>query len=111
MEGKEIQHTRLTALRLERIDSLVVKEPHTPVTFKLNLVDPLSDAQLNLLTLASPWKPMMVDAILGEWNERGKSFDAVIAVIETPSKSVAPKHVKKLRWGQVKRKRGFISHD
>lgn len=111
MEGIEHTPTRLIALRLGTIDSLVVKEAHTPVAFKLNITDPLTDAQLNLLSLASPWKPMTVHAVLGEWNEALKSFDASITVIEAPSKPIAPKHMKTLRWGQVKRKRGFVSHD
>ena len=103
--------TRLVALRLEALDSLVVKEPHTPVAFKLNLTDPLSDAQLHMLTLASPWKPMNIESTISGWNERLQCFDATISVIETPSKKPTPQPMKQLKWGQVKRKRGFVSHD
>jgi hypothetical protein len=103
--------TRLTALRLIGIDSLIVKEPMLPVAFKLSIIDPLSDAQLNRLVLATPWKPITVEAHVGGWNECTNSFDATIVLIENPPKPPHTEFKKTLRWGQVKQKRGFVFHD
>ena len=103
---------RLVALRLETIDTLVVKEPHTPVTFRLNIVEPLATAQLNLLATTSPWKALTVGTEIHGWNSRLQCFDATISIIEGhPRLPAPPKHTRRLRWGQVKRKRGFVSHD
>jgi hypothetical protein len=98
-------------MRLERMHLLVVKEPHTPITFKLNIIEPLTPGQLTLLALATPWKTIAVETEIHDWNSNTRCFDATISVIEGQPKTQAPKHMKRLRWGHVKRKRGFISHD
>jgi hypothetical protein len=85
--------------------------PDQPVALKLNAVEPLADAQMRLLCLASPWNPFMIRARLGEWNDALQAFDAVVVEIESPPKLPAPEHRKTLRWGLQKRKRGLISHD
>ena len=102
---------RLAALRLIKIDLLLVKESLTPVAYMLKITEPLTDAQLNRLALATPWAPVMIEACVGTWNDKSAWFDASITQIETTSKIAAVKHKKTLQWGQVKRKRGFISHD
>ena len=102
---------RLIALRLEKINLLVVKEPHTPITFCLNLIEPLTNAQSNLLAIAAPWRTMAVETEIHGWNSDLRCFDATISIIEGHLRIQAPKHMKRLRWGHVKRKRGFISHD
>ena len=101
----------MIALRLEKLDALVVKAPHTPITFNLNIIEPLTSAQLNLLSVAAPWRTMTVETEIHGWNSDLQRFDATISVIEGHPRIQAPKHTKRLRWGQVKRKRGFISHD
>jgi hypothetical protein len=104
--------TRLTALKLITIDTLLVKESYLPNAFKLNITEPLTAMQLNHLVLASPWKPTQIEAHVGDWNEDTGSFDAIVVVIETPPRiPTTTKNKKTLRWGQNKRKRGFISHD
>ena len=102
---------RLTALRLVKIDILIVKESLTPVAYMLKITEPLTDAQLKRLTLATPWAPVIIEACVGAWDENAAWFDASISLIETQSKIAAAKHKKTLQWGQVKRQRGFISHD
>jgi hypothetical protein len=101
----------LIALRLTTLNTLLVKEIDTPVSFKLNIVDPLTDQQTRMLSVATPWRPLKILAQLGDWNEPLQAADAVVLVIETPPKSHAPKHKATLRWGLVKRKRGYFSHD
>lgn len=106
-----METARLTALKLVNMSTLLVKETHTPVVFKLNLVEPLSNAQLNLLAVATPWKPSVIEAVVTQWNDEVQAFDASITTIETPPKTQTQKQSKTLRWGQVKRKRGFAFHD
>ena len=103
--------TRLTALKLVKLDLLMVKEPLTPVAFMLKLTEALTDAQLNLLGLATPWTPVTVEACVGTFNESTRCFNASITLIEAPSRIPTTKHKKTLQWGQVKRKRGYISYD
>jgi hypothetical protein len=102
---------RFTALRLIRSDTLLVKEINLPVSFKLHITDPLTDAQMRILATASPFNPLTVGAQIGSWNDLMQGVDATITVIETPPKLAAPKHTATLRWGLTKRKRGFFSHD
>jgi hypothetical protein len=103
--------SRLTALRLTKLNSLLVKEQQSPVTFKMNIVEPLSEAQLNCLVQATPWNPTTIEAQIGPWNPELASFDATITLIEMPSKIPTQTHRKVLKWGHVKRKRGYLSHD
>lgn len=111
-KNTEMTVSRLAALRLTSIDTLTVKEPSLPVAYRLNITEPLSNAQLNRLVLATPWKPMMIEATVGEWNDDTKSFDASIEVIESQPKIPTPKLKKNtLKWGHVKRKRGFVAYD
>ncbi len=104
-------NTRLMAIRLIRIDTLMVKEPLLPIAYKINITEQLTEAQLNRLALVSPWMPMAIEVQLGDWNNAKGSFDATISSIESPPKTPAVKHKRTLRWGQVKRKRGYMSHD
>ena len=104
-------NTRLMAIRLIKIDTLMVKEPLLPIAFKINITEQLTEAQLSRLVLASPWMPMAIEVQLGDWNNTKGSFDATISSIESLPKTPAVKHKKTLRWGQVKRKRGYMSHD
>jgi hypothetical protein len=97
--------SRLAAIRLLRADTLLVKTPDQPVSLKLHLVDPLTDAQMRLLAQASPWNPLIILAQLGPWDDRRMAIDAEIMEIESPPKSIAQKRAKRLRWGLTKRKR------
>jgi hypothetical protein len=103
--------TKFTALKLIKTNILLVKELNQPVCLKLNITEPLTDTQMRLLALATPWKPITIGAQISEWNNALQALDAVIAAIETQGKIPVQKHHKTLRWGLVKRKRGFISHD
>jgi hypothetical protein len=104
-------HGRFAAIRLVKADTLLVKKTDQPVSLKLNLVDPLTDAQMRLLAQASPWSPLIILVQLGQWNDRLLALDAVVTEIESPPRNLVHKHTNKLRWGLVKRKRGFFSHD
>jgi hypothetical protein len=104
-------HGRFAAIRLVKSDTLLVKTPDQPVSLKLNLVDPLTNAQMRLLAQASPWNPLIIIAQLGKWNDELLAINATVTEIESPPRNIPPKHTKKLRWGLIKRKRGFISHD
>jgi hypothetical protein len=96
---------------LTKLNCLLVKEQRLPVTFKLNIVEPLSEAQLNCLVQATPWNPTTIEAQIGPWNQGLASFDATITLIEMPSKIPIQTHRKVLKWGHVKRKKGYLSHD
>jgi hypothetical protein len=106
-----MEESRLAALRLINADTLLVKQTDQPVAFKLNVTDPLSDAQMRLLALASPWNHIIVHAHMGEWSDALQAYNTTITAIETPPRDPVLKHTKTLRWGLRKRKRGFISHD
>ncbi len=106
-----METTRLVALKLVTIKSLLVKDLHTPAVFKLNITEPMLDAQLSLLALATPWKPTIIEAQIEEWDDETLAFKASIKTIEPPPKIQTQKQAKTLKWGQIKRKRGFISHD
>jgi len=106
-----METTRLVALKLVTVKSLLVKDPHTPAVFKLNFAEPLLDAQLSLLALATPWKPTIIEARIEEWDDEVLAFKASIETIESPPKIQLQKQARTLKWGQVKRKRGFVSHD
>jgi hypothetical protein len=101
----------LMALRLTKLNTILVKEIDTPVSFILNITDPLTDHQTRMLSVAAPWRPLKILAHVGEWNNILQAMDAEVLVIETPPKQQAPKHKQSLRWGLVKRKRGYFSHD
>lgn len=99
------------ALRLIKSNKLLVKEPNTPLTLKLNLVEPLTDAQFRLLSMATPSNPINITAYVGKWTTYQQAFDSYVVLIESPYKPPIHQHTKTLRWGLSKRKRGFISHD
>ena len=103
--------TKFVALKLISANILLVKEPNQPVCLKLSITEPLTDTQMRLLALATPWNPITIGAHTSEWNNTLQTLDAEITAIETHGKLPVQKHHKTLRWGLVKRKRGFISHD
>jgi hypothetical protein len=102
---------RLAALRLANCNVLYAKEPNSPVVLALFMLEPLSDAQLRHLSVASPWNPVMIDADVDySWHE-GYGFGASISSIETlPRIAIIPPK-RHLRPGVYKRKRGFLFHD
>ena len=103
--------TKFAAIKLIKHDTLLVKELKNPVAFKLNIVDPLTTAQMGMLALASPYKPLIITAKLGSWNNQAQAMDAEVNTIESLSKPPTLKHRNVLRWGLSKRKRGFLAHD
>jgi transcriptional regulator len=103
--------TKFVALKLISTNILLVKEPNQPVCLKLSITESLTDTQMRLLALATPWNPITIGAHTSEWNNALQTLDAEITAIETHGKLPVQKHHKTLRWGLVKRKRGFISHD
>ena len=83
---------RLAVLRLCAVDRLAAKEPNEPCVFVIRPSDPLTDAQLRRLVAASPWKPIMVEATLGRWDQEANTFEADITTIETmPAAPLMPK--------------------
>lgn len=82
--------TRFSVLRLCHMNKLVVKEPNDPCVILLKPSDPLSDAQLRRLVLATPWAPVMVEAEIEGWNASDNTFNAQIESIETIPKIPQP---------------------
>ena len=82
---------RLSALRLKTLDTLYAM--NGPVTLALRLDPPLSDAQLSRLALASPLRPMAIEAEVNfdEYDQTNNSFRAEITSIETQPKIVTIK--------------------
>ena len=105
------QYTVFSAIKLIKHNSLLVKEPKRPVVFKLHITDPLTTAQMRMLAAATPYRPLTVTAQTGSWNDALKSMNATITTIESLPKPIPLKHSKTLRWGLMKRKHGFLSHD
>jgi hypothetical protein len=101
---------RFAVLRLVGVDTVYAKEPDSPVVVSLHLLEPLSDAQLRHLAIASPWNPVIVEACMDcVWD--GSGFGARINVIETTPKVPLYHPKRRLREGLYKRKRGFLFHD
>ena len=78
---------RLSVLRLCNLTKMVVKEPNEPCVFLISLTETPSDAQLRRMVTATPWNPVMREAMLGPWNEVNNTFEAEIQAIES-----MPKH-------------------
>ena len=72
---------RYAALRLARADLLIVKEPSEPCALALRPTEPLCDAQIRRLALATPWNPVMIQASVGRWDTN--AFEADIHTIES----------------------------
>ena len=102
---------RFAAMKLIAHDTLLVKETANPVAFKLHITDPLTAAQMGMLALASPYKPLIITVETGQWNDALQAMDAKIDTIESHPKIPPLKHRSVLRWGLVKRKRGYLYHD
>jgi hypothetical protein len=83
---------RLSALRLKTLDILYAVDG--PVTLALRLDPPLSDAQLYRLALASPLRPMAIEAEVNfdDYDQVDNSFRAEIISIESQPKIVTIKH-------------------
>ena len=81
---------RLAVLRQCSMSKLVVKEPNEPCVFILKLSESPSDAQLRRLVAASPWNPVMIEVMLGDWNAEDNTFDAEIQTIESMPRIPAP---------------------
>jgi hypothetical protein len=109
--GPMNQTSRLVALKLIKLDTILVKEINSPVSFKLTLSEPLTDPQLHMLSPTTPWNPLKITACIGEWNDSLQAFNATVSMIEAPARKPTIKRPMTLRWGLVKRKRGFLSHD
>jgi hypothetical protein len=75
---------RYATLRLARADLLIVKEPSEPCVMAFRPSEPLSDAQLRRLALATPWDPIMIQARPGRWEDN--AFDAEVNGIESQIK-------------------------
>lgn len=106
---------RLVALRLIDINTVLVKEEanNSPVVFRLHLGGSeeraLSDQQLRMLSVATPWDPINIEAEVGAWDDGRCAAEAAITAIEAPPPPAAPSHYRRapgLRWGLAKRKRG-----
>ena len=101
---------RLAVLRMASTDLVYAKEPTSPVVLALRMTDPLSDLQVRHLSVAAPWNPIMVEAVVDDaWG--GSGFGASISSIETLPRIPLVQPKRRLREGQFKRKRGFLFHD
>jgi hypothetical protein len=81
---------RLAVLRLCNLTKMVVKEPNEPCVFVAHLAETPSDAQLRRLVAASPWSPVMIEAMLGPWDAATKAFEAEIQTIDSMPKHPLP---------------------
>jgi hypothetical protein len=82
--------SRLAVIRQPSLSTLVVKEPNEPRVFIIKLSEPLSDAQLRRLVVASPWNPVMIEAVMGPWDSSDNTFDAEIQTVECMPKIPPP---------------------
>jgi len=110
-ENQMNTQAKFAAIKLIKHDTLLVKTPDQPITIKLNITDPLTTAQMRMLATASPYSPLIINTQVGKWNDDLQAMDAKIVTIESLSKQPVSKHRNTLRWGLVKRKRGYFSHD
>ena len=107
---------RMAALRLTDACTLHAKESDSsPVMLTLKPTPPLENAQLRRLAPATPWKPVMIGAVVDfeKWDPDTKAFEAEIHTIESlprlpnDGKRVHRRKVPNL----IKQKRGFVSFD
>lgn len=103
--------TRLSVLRLASTNIAYAKENGSPVVLALCLLEPLTDLQLRHLSVATPWNPITVEAVVDDAWHDGLGFGASIVSIETLPKVAIAQPRRRLRAGIYKRKRGFLFHD
>ena len=77
-------------LRLEDSFHIWIKADGSPVLMRVRLVERLTKQQLLHLCLASPFLPIRVDVMLGDWN--GTSFWGTLGDIHCPVPNPAVGH-------------------
>jgi hypothetical protein len=78
----------------------------SPVTLTLILEEAPSEPQLRLLSLASPFTPVIITARIDTCCWNGKGFSAVIDTIESPPPKPSAPNKRKMRQNLAVRKRG-----
>lgn len=97
---------RYAVLRLLTTRRILAKDG--PCAFVLEPADPLADAQLRMLAVATPWNPVMMEATDPVWD--GRAFVADVTSIESqPRPPPMPKSRRVQRL--VRRNPRFIGAD
>ena len=98
---------RLVVIRLHDLYTCVAKAADSPVVSILRFTDPLSEPQLRILSLATPFAPVVVTAnvsddwVCGAWR-------AELVTVESPVKMPVVSKKRKIRAGVAVRKRGGV---
>ncbi len=106
--------TRLSALRLAKLDTIYAKEPSDGVVLALRPAPPLSHAQIARLALAAPWNPITFEANVDyeQWDQDDNTFEAEVVTVETAPKIQAKRPKRRVPpQSLLKQYRGFWSHD
>ena len=98
---------RLVVIRLHDLYTCVAKAEKSPVVSIIRFTDPLSEPQLRILSLATPFAPVVITAnvsddwVCGAWR-------AELVTVESPVKMPVFGRKRRVRVGVAVRKRGGV---
>jgi hypothetical protein len=100
-----LMELRLSVIRLHNLHFCITKASNSAVILPLHFRDALSEPQLRILALATPFAPVTITAKVSEdWADG--AFPAELVTVETPPRVSAPRRQRKIREGVTVRKRG-----
>jgi hypothetical protein len=98
---------RLAVLRLHDLQTCIAKAPISAVVLPLRFNQALSEPQLRILALATPFIPVMITVrVSDKWTDN--AFPAEIITVESPPRVPNFKRLRKIRTGLAVRKRGGV---
>ena len=97
----------LSVIRLHNLHFCVAKAPRSAVILPLHFRDALSEPQLLILALATPFAPVTITARVSQ-NWTNGAFPAELLTVESPTRVPGPKRQRKMREGVSVRKRGGV---